>query len=211
VLQGRAGVKTLSEQDRSTKSRSYRMTRRAEGVAETRQRIVEATVELHGMVGPAGSTIAGIAERAGVTRLTVYRHFPTEEALYAACSAHWLARQDPPDPARWTHLTDPSDRLRAALTDLYRFYRAGAAMLGNVLRDFDAMPASFRQAQEEGDAALRSLLAAPLPTSDRTLLDALVKHATSFWTWRSLCVDGGLTNTTAVDAMTALVLTAVER
>src|SRR5918999_188498 len=89
----------LSEHQRSTKSRSYRMSRRAEGVAETRQRIVEATVELHGTVGPAASTIAAIAERAGVTRLTVYRHFPDDEALWAACSGHWLSQQDPPDPS----------------------------------------------------------------------------------------------------------------
>ena len=77
------------------------MRRRAEQVDRTRQRIVEATVELHGSVGPAATTIAAIAEAAGVTRLTVYRHFPDEDALFAARSAHWLARQQLPDPAAW--------------------------------------------------------------------------------------------------------------
>jgi len=77
-------------------SRPYRMSKRAEQVAYTRLRIVEATVELHGTIGPAGTTVMGIAEQAGVTRATVYRHFPDEDALFRACSAHWRARQDPP-------------------------------------------------------------------------------------------------------------------
>jgi len=70
----------------------YRIRRRAEQVDQTRQRIVETTAELHGSVGPAATTIAAIADRAGVTRLTVYRHFPDDAALFAACSAHWIAQ-----------------------------------------------------------------------------------------------------------------------
>src|ERR1041385_5391324 len=104
------------------------MRRRAEQVDQTRQRIVEATVALHGSVGPAATTIAGIAEAAGVTRLTVYRHFPDDDALFTACSAHWLARQQPPDPQTWSLIDDPVERLRAGLADLYRFFRAGADM-----------------------------------------------------------------------------------
>src|SRR5215471_19726118 len=83
----------LSEQDRSPNPRPYRMRRRAEQVDQTRQRIVAATVQLHGTLGPAATTIAAIAEAAGVTRLTVYRHFPDDAALFGACSAHWISRQ----------------------------------------------------------------------------------------------------------------------
>src|SRR5579859_1136935 len=100
------------------------MRRRAEHVDQTRQRIVEATVELHGTVGLAATTIAAIADRAGVTRLTVYRHFPDEAALIGACSAHWISQQQPPDPGTWSRIGDPAERLRAGLADLYRFYRA---------------------------------------------------------------------------------------
>lgn len=182
------------------------MRRRAQHVARTRQRIVEAAVHLHGTVGPAHSTIAGIASEAGVTRLTVYRHFPDEQALYAACSAHWLAQQDPPDPARWAHLADPEQRLRAGLADLYRFYRAGAAMLRNIYRDRDLLPETIRRDAADRDAQLRALLTEPF--EGKPLPIALVGHATSFWTWYSLCVDNGLTNTTAIDAMTQMVLTA---
>src|SRR6516164_1220390 len=105
------------------------MRSRREQVDQTRQRILEPTVELHGSVGPAATTIAAIADRAGVTRLTVYRHFPDEAALFGACSAHWISRQQLPDPAAWSQIDSPAARLRAGLADLYRFFRADAGML----------------------------------------------------------------------------------
>jgi AcrR family transcriptional regulator len=184
------------------------MSRRAEQVDETRQRIVEAAVEVHSTLGPAAGTISAIAERAGVTRLTVYRHFPDETALFAACSAHWLAGQIPPDPDAWAAIPDPAERLRTGLTDLYRFYCDGEQMLTNIYRDRAALPEAYRTGLEERDTQLADLLAAPFrgtPTR-RRLLRALIGHAAAFWTWRSLCVDQGLAQTQAVPAMVALIL-----
>src|SRR5436853_2800585 len=85
----------------SERKRPYRKRRRAEGEAETRQRITEATVRLHGTVGPARTTIKDVAAGAGVQRATVYRHFPDLESLFMACSAHWVSLNPPPDPAAW--------------------------------------------------------------------------------------------------------------
>ena len=186
------------------------MRRRAEQVDQTRQRIVEATVALHGSVGPAATTIAAIAEKAGVTRLTVYRHFPDEDALFAACSAHWIARQQLPDPGAWSRIGDPAARLRAGLADLYRFYRAGAGMLTGIYRDFTALPEAHQQRLRERDSDLGDVLAAPFSGAedDRRRLRAVIGHATSFWTWRSLCIDHGLADTDAVDAMTGMVMAA---
>src|SRR4051795_2135475 len=95
--------------------RKYQKKRRAEQQEETRQRIVEAMVALHREVGPARTTISAIAERAGVERLTVYRHFADETAMFQACSAHFAAEVAPPDPAAWTGVREPAERLRAAL------------------------------------------------------------------------------------------------
>jgi AcrR family transcriptional regulator len=130
--------------------RQYRMQKRAEQMDETRQRIVESTVRLHGTLGPARTTIAAIARDAGVTRLTVYRHFPDDEAIFEACSAHWLAGQVLPDPVAWARIHDPVDRLRAGLSDLYRFYRDGEGMLTRVYRDRDAMPDGRRARSPSG-------------------------------------------------------------
>src|SRR6185295_8878842 len=105
-------VSTLSEQVRSTKSRPYQMRRRAELVDETRERIVEAAVRLHTTVGPAHTSISTVADAAGVTRLTVYRHFPDLEHLFVACTSHWLAAHPPPDPAAWGAIADLTERAR---------------------------------------------------------------------------------------------------
>jgi AcrR family transcriptional regulator len=184
------------------------MRRRAEQVDQTRQRIVEATVELHGSVGPAATTIAAIADRAGVTRLTVYRHFPDEDALFGACSAHWISRQQLPDPGAWSRIGDPAARLRVGLADLYRFYRAGASMLTCLYRDLAALPEEHQQALRDQDTLFGDVLAAPFGGAgdEHRRLRAVIGHAISFWTWHSLCLDQGLTDTEAVDAMTGMIL-----
>src|SRR5919201_641746 len=95
--------------------RAYRKKRRAELEAQTRRRITESTMELHGTLGPSRTSISAVAERAGVRRSTVYRHFPDEAALFAACTAHWMAANPPPDLAGWAAIEDPDERLRTAL------------------------------------------------------------------------------------------------
>lgn len=189
------------------------MTRRAEHVDQTRQRIVEAAVEVHGTLGPAAGSISAIAERAGVTRLTVYRHFADDTALFAACSAHWLAGQTPPAPDAWAAIPDAAERLRTGLADLYRFYRDGQAMLTNIYRDKAAIPEAHRAGIDKRDSGFADLLAAPFdgPSARRGLVRALVGHAASFWTWRSLCVDQRLSEAEAVEAMAALVAQAAQR
>ena len=182
------------------------MQRRVEQVDHTRQRIVEAAVSLHGSLGPARTTIAGVADAAGVTRVTVYRHFPDEEALYGACSAHWLSQQQAPDPSAWAALEDPLDRLEYGLTDLYRFYRDGSTMLTGIYRDWEALPEGQRQGLREQNRSFRQVLQEPFSsTGGSAVLGAAIGHATSFWTWHSLGHDNGLPNETSVTLMVRLV------
>src|SRR5512133_2157702 len=103
--------------------RPYRMKKRAELEEETRRRITESAVALHGTLGPARTSISAIAQHAGVRRSTVYRHFPDEAALFAACSSHWRAANPPPELAAWREIDDPDERLRVALRELYGHYR----------------------------------------------------------------------------------------
>jgi AcrR family transcriptional regulator len=183
------------------------MRQRAESMEETRLRIVEATSILHESVGPAHTTISGIAEHAGVTRLTVYRHFPNDESLFAACSAHWTAQQRLPHPPAWANVSEPEERLRVGLTDLYRFYRSGEPMLRRIYGDWEYLPATIQAELSQRDSAFRDILLEPFGPARRSKqLVAAVGHAVSFWTWRSLCLDNGLTNSSAVSAMTALTL-----
>lgn len=178
---------------------------RAERAEGTRQRIVEAAASLHGTVGPAATTVAAIAERAGVTRATVYRYFPDDTALFDACSAHWLAGQQPPDPSAWAEVADPIKRLRTGLGDLYRFYRVGQAMLGLIHRDQAALPDVHRRQAAARDAQLRDLLLVGFPPGRKARkLPAVVGHAVAYSTWQSLCIEQGLTDRDAVELMVDL-------
>src|SRR5689334_20207903 len=110
-------------------------------MAETRRRITEAAVELHGSVGPAQTTISAVAEKAGVQRNTVYRHFPTDDDLFAACSGLFDAMYPPPDIEAWRAVEDPRERLVRALDNLYAFYEKTDYMLTRVMRDEPFVPA----------------------------------------------------------------------
>jgi AcrR family transcriptional regulator len=174
-------------------ARKYELRKRAERMAETRRRIVDAAVDLHGTVGPARTTLSAIAERAGVQRHTLYAHFPTEADLFAACSGDWMARHAPPDPAGWRDVADPWQRLRRGLEELYGWYGANAAMVGNVVRDAEAHELTrevFRSSMGPWARAAFAVLGEGL--GDGPARRALLGLAISFTTWRSLVQEGGL-------------------
>src|ERR687893_742551 len=198
------------------KKRKYEMKKRAERRRETRRRIVEATVELHRTRGPANTTISEIAQRAGVNRLTVYNHFPDITDLLKACSRSWTERHPAPDPTPWARISDPHERLRTALTELYGFYGRTEPMRANVLRDAQSMPELA--ALLEGSVvpylgALRDLLAEGWEVGDDSSkrLLATIKLAIDFHTWRSLERESGLSREEAVESMLEAVRSAVSR
>jgi AcrR family transcriptional regulator len=184
--------------------------KRAEEEQRTRARIVDAAEALHAEVGPARATISAIAERAEVTRATVYRHFPDDESLFLACSGQWLSRQLLPDPEAWDAHDDPFDVLRSGLTDIYRYFRDGEPMLKSVLRDAAFVPARITEARLAREREWRERLTRSLPGRRRKTVQAAVAHAISFDTWRSLCLDLRLSNPSAVALMVAMTAAAVE-
>lgn len=192
--------------------RPYRKRRRADQEAATRQRITEAAVELHGTIGPARTTIRAIAERAGVQRATVYRHFADMEAVFEACSAHWRGLNPPPDPEAWLAIAQPGDRLLRGLEELYAWYEWGEPMLTNVRRDGPLVPASAA-AGARFEAHFASLAAAlmegrSLRGRRRSVVAGAIGHALAFSTWRSLAVEQGLARREAIELVVAMVRTA---
>jgi AcrR family transcriptional regulator len=190
-------------------ARKYEMKRRARRQEETRRRITEATVELHQALGPAKTTISAIAERAGVQRLTVYRHFSDERALLAACSSHYEAANPPPDPEAWTEIPDPEDRLRRALAETYAYHRRTEPMMTKVLRDAQIHAPTFEVSVpylQHWDRARYALVTCWGAEDQRlkTLLAAL-GHALDFWTWRSLVHEQGLTDEEVIELMVGMV------
>jgi AcrR family transcriptional regulator len=181
-------------------TRTYTLKKRAEQQAETRQRIVEATVDLHSTVGPAATTISMVAEKAGVQRHTLYAYFPDERSLFMACSGH-VYEQDPmPDAAAWRGLAERSERLQAGLAAVYGWYARHAGLMSCVVRDVEHHPL----VQE-----VQKLRVMPIVKSWHEVLGdrlnakqrAMLHLALGFYTWQSLVRDSGLTQDAAVGAM----------
>lgn len=171
-------------------TRKYELKKRAERQEQTRRRIVDAAMELHGTVGPARTSIAAVADRAGVQRHTVYRHFPNEDDLFAACSAAWDERHPFPDPSPWFAIGDPDARLRRALSDVYAYYAEVEGDLSRFARDAELVPPVQRMFEAEAAAQreLRDALAQGWGVRGRRrrLLLATIGHALEFDTWRTL-------------------------
>ena len=190
-------------------TRRYQLRKRADAMEATRRRITEAAVELHGTLGPARTTLTAVAERAGVQRQTVYRHFADEEELLAACSGHFSARHPWPDAGGWRAITDPAERLRVGLDELYAWYETTGAMWTNVLRDETLVAAvgpalePFRAYLDDAAHALAAGWGAR--GGRRAVLLAATRHAVDFHTWRSLARDGGVSRSGVVELTSAMV------
>jgi AcrR family transcriptional regulator len=188
--------------------RKYELKRRGEDMAATHRRITEAAIELHGTVGPSRTTMSAVAERAGVERRTLYRHFPNEADLFAACSSHYFTTHPWPDVGEWRTVRDPQSRLQRALDELYAYYERTAPMLANVLRDAELVD-SARDAvaplQAYLEEAAETLIAGRrVRGRRRALLGAALRHAVAFSTWRSLSANG-IGRSDAVRLVSALV------
>ena len=190
-------------------TRIYKLKRRAEQQAETRQRIVEAAVDLHGSVGPALTTISMIAERAGVQRHTVYAHFPDERSLYMACSGLAHERDPPPEAGAWRNIADRPERLRVGLSALYEWYERNAELLSCVVRDAEHHQLTREVAHLRFGpylAAHQEVLGAALSAKQR----AVLQLALSFYTWRTLAHESGLKLAAAVAVMVQAIESASE-
>jgi AcrR family transcriptional regulator len=188
--------------------RKYELKKRAEEMAETHRRITDAAIELHGTVGPSRTTLSAVAKRAGVERRTLYRHFPSEADLFAACSTHYFTANPWPDLGTWRAIDDPRQRLERALDELYAYYERTEPMLSNVLRDAELVDFA-----RDAVAPLQAYLeeAAEILTigrqargRSRQLLGGALRHALAFSTWRSLSTNG-IGRSDAVKLIAALV------
>jgi AcrR family transcriptional regulator len=185
--------------------RKYQLKRRAEAVADTRRRIVEATVALHTSVGPAQTTISAIADRAGVERHTVYAHFPDERTLFRACSSHWRSEHPRPDVDALLAVGDPVRRLSSALTEMYRWYESVEPDLALFIRDASQTEAGGETLAETLGEMKRLADGLARAWPRRKTVRAAIGHALAFETWRSLVRRQGLSRAQAVDAMLRLV------
>jgi AcrR family transcriptional regulator len=179
-----------------TKNRKYELKARAESQDRTRQRIAKAAAELHAEIGPAATTVAEIARRAGVSRLTVYNHFPDDAALYPACSAHWMSLHPLPDFEAAISAEDPRERVIALLRAVYTgWYREWGSMMRNLVRDRRSDPVLDEMMSQRSDAALDHLTSAlvegfAVRGAHAQRLRSIIRLALDFWTWDRLVGEG---------------------
>lgn len=202
----------MARSDRTPSARGYSMGARQSAVDDTRLAITEATVRLHERVGPRATTVSAIADEAHVTRLTVYRHFPDQEALVLACSTHWGRLHPRPDPSKWTQISDPVVRLRTALGQTYRWAGTAAPMMRMIHRDVDSMPGFVGRFLADDQETRVAAIAGGFRVTGRPArrLAASIAHALRVSTWESLCTDGRLTDAEAIDVMVGAVLAATQ-
>jgi len=186
-------------------TRSYELKRRAESKDETRERIVDAAIELHQTIGPAATTVTDIARRARVGRVTVYRHFPDEGTLARACSGKYFEQHPFPDLAAWEAINDPVERASFALADSYAYHRANEAMFAHVLADAREHPVMAPYHRYWADAADVLMTGRRARGRCRTILRAAIAVALSFDTWRTLSREQQLTDAQAVELMLRLI------
>ena len=196
----------------------YNLKRRAERQQETRLRIARATLELHEILGPALTTRSAIAERAGVTRPTVYSHFPDDLSLGKACSSLELSDNPLPDPRPWQEIADPERRLRVALGELYAYFGRREMLWANILRDQEMSLTIDALEAQEADAEImepiflhwermKETLAAGWGKSDESsrLLLSAIGLALDFQTWRGMVRTQGLSDEQAIELMVGMV------
>jgi AcrR family transcriptional regulator len=192
--------------------RSYQMRKRAEQVAQTRQRIVDAAVRLHTSIGPARTTIMGVAAEAGVTRATVYSHFASDDELFTACTEQWVTEHPPPNPTPWIGIEDLQKRATGILGDIYAWFSDNAHDLRLVNRDLDAMPGLVAQAQASLEQAMAQALLGGEPTfgARGRRLQAAAAHLVSFPTWDSLVSRSHLNHAEVVNLAVAFLRAAAD-
>ena len=171
-------------------TRKYTKSKRADQQQGTRTRIVEAVVALHQELGPANTSIKAVAEKAGVQRLTVYRHFPDEESLFQACSSAYFKENPPPDISRWADESDATKQSYTAILAFNQYYRRTASMFKSIYRDIDKVEAVQRpMAEFEAYLHMASddlLKTWKLRGAKKKQCLITLRHCLLFTTWESL-------------------------
>jgi AcrR family transcriptional regulator len=199
----------------ATAKRKYELKERALRQDETRARIIDALIELHETVGASRTTVTEVARRAGVNRMTVYKHFATEADMVAACTSHWIERHPPPDVEAWASVRDPDERLQVALDQLYDYYRQTRAMWSTAYRDA-ALVESLGTIMDRtwfallGRAVEVLAVGRGLRGRRRERLLGALRLAVDFPTWRTL-TESGLDDPDAADIAAGFVVASARR
>ena len=183
--------------------RTYESRRRAESAAQTRNAIVEAAVKLHGL---GITTLAAVAEEAGVSLPTVNKYFPTREALFGACTHRMSEMLDVRTPESFETIDPPGERLRAVVDHIFGLHEFtfGQSWTGYTLE----AESQIFQATLRGYEATCNMLAGvllkmwPDPSGPDGAATGFVRGLMGPLTYRALRLQGQLSVEQAVEQVT---------
>lgn len=181
-----------------SEARTYTSTLRRDQAQATRDRILDAVAaELEERGGLDGVSNRLIAERAGVTEITVYRHFPSRDALLAAM---------------WTRLNaergvrggfpDRIDELEERLTALFESFDTTPAHIQATVTTPQGREMRASQDEARRTAWLSALQDAfpDLSDADRARAGGVLQLLNSAYAWLSLREQWGMDGTEAATA-----------
>ena len=192
--------------------RQYNMGARAAAVAKTRTAIVLAARQLHVERGLVATSWDDIAERAGVSTATVYRHFPSLAELVPACAQTVFDLIQPLTPAQaagvFASVERAADRFEHIARSSAHCYQAGADWLHAAQRERDFLP-ELEAAMGVIEDSLRQLVTTAVGRRLTKADHALLFVVCDFPLWWSLS-SSGLSDRATEEAMVRLVLKEVE-
>ena len=167
--------------------RAYNNETRQQQQAQLKTRIAAAAAELHARKGALATSYAEIAEHAGVSVPTVYKHYPDLDLLVRGCSGH-VSEQAPPLPVKeildCPDLPAAAERLVGAIDRLHAYYEPW-----QVWREQGRIPALAERAQEARERITdlcAAVLAAHGVPGDRREIAALWESLLQFDLWHRL-------------------------
>ncbi len=157
---------------RSTTAVAARPKRTDPRILETQRLVKEATLDLIAEIGFEGTTVELIAERSGVSRTTIYRHWPDPSVLFLeAFDPTSVDRQPPPLTGDFTTDLDAYLRHVAERLNDDRFAAALAAQVDKARRDPQYRAAHLRYAVTRNEHGVKLFRAGIADGSLRRDLD----------------------------------------
>jgi AcrR family transcriptional regulator len=190
--------------------RKYTMGRRAEAVARTRARIVEAAMSLYQEQPVMATSMQEVARVADVSPGTVLNHFESPEALAEAVVEEIVRTLEPPTSAVFEGHRGPADRLRALSRSLARFFERSEPWFHVHDRERETVPA-FGEGARRFDERVAGLIREALgePADDGAVMVVLVLFGPS--TFGHLRSRGGMDSDAAADLMTEVAVAWLEK
>ena len=141
------------------------MRKREVAFAATRSTIVESAKALHAERGVVGTSWQDIAERAGVSPVTVYRHFRSLAELIPACAQSFVDSVAPISEeearAAFAALNSGRERLERLIQDDCACYERGRGWFHAAMREAELVP-ELGAVVDAQQATLRTLIRAAL-------------------------------------------------